>query len=67
MQNVPYVHTMGRLISINLRLSAAHIRMLARISEKTGLNRTNAIRLAITRLADEENVRKASPLNDKKA
>jgi hypothetical protein len=36
--------------------------MLKRISEKTGLNRTNAIRLAITRLAEEEKVRNKTPL-----
>jgi antitoxin component of RelBE/YafQ-DinJ toxin-antitoxin module len=48
---------MARLASINVRLSTEHLRMLKRISEKTGLNRTNAIRLAITRLADEEKVR----------
>jgi predicted DNA binding CopG/RHH family protein len=48
---------MGRLISVNLRLSEAHIELLKRISAKTGLNRTNAIRMAIARLADEEDVR----------
>jgi len=42
--------------AITLRLSAAQLRSLKLLEKKLGLDRTNVIRLAITRLAEAENV-----------
>lgn len=38
---------------IQVRLSAAHLRILHKLSLKTGLDRSNVIRLAINRMSDE--------------
>jgi hypothetical protein len=53
--SVPLTSTsVTTLRPIQIRLSAAHLRLLKRLSAKTGLDRTNVIRLAITRLAESE-------------
>lgn len=41
---------------IQIRLSPTMIRTMAKLSAKTGLNRTNVIRLAITKLAESEGI-----------
>jgi hypothetical protein len=41
---------------IQIRLSAAYLRLLKRLSAKTGLDRTSVIWLAITRLAESEGI-----------
>ena len=42
--------------TIHIRLSTAHLRLLDKLSIKTGLDRTNVIRLAVARLAESEGV-----------
>jgi len=42
--------------AFTLRLSAAQMRTLKKLEDKLGLNRTSVIRLAITRLAEAENI-----------
>lgn len=41
---------------VPIRLSEAHLRILRELSHKTGLDRTNVIRLAITQLAEREGI-----------
>jgi hypothetical protein len=45
-----------KTIMIHIRLSQAHYRLLKALSEKTGLDRTNVIRLAVSRLAESEGI-----------
>jgi len=40
--------------TIQIRMSSAHLRLLKQLSIKTGLDRTNVIRLALARLAESE-------------
>jgi hypothetical protein len=48
---------MARLKPVQIRLSSTQIRLLEKLSQKIGLDRTNIIRLAITKLAEAEGVR----------
>lgn len=47
---------MAAMKPIQIRLSPTMIRTIAKLSAKTGLNRTNVMRLAITRLAESEGI-----------
>jgi len=53
-QSLQYDSNVSKLQPISIRLSPATLRMLDKISAKTGIDRTNVIRLAITRLAENE-------------
>jgi predicted transcriptional regulator len=47
---------MGQMKAMTLRISTAQIGQLKRIAEKLQIDQTNVIRLAITRLAEQEGV-----------
>jgi hypothetical protein len=55
-QEFQYDCRMPQMKQINLRLSAAQIRTLEQLAAKLHIDRANVIRLAITRLAEAENV-----------
>ncbi|MBS1803495.1 MAG: hypothetical protein JST28_09010 [Acidobacteria bacterium] len=45
---------MSSLRSVTIRLSPSTLKLVEKIGTKTGLDRTNVIRLAIARLAENE-------------
>jgi predicted DNA-binding protein len=47
---------MGKWIHVHLRLSKRQVDCLDKLSEETGFDRTNLIRLAIARMIESENV-----------
>ena len=47
---------MAPMKPIQIRLSPRMIQLLAKLSAKTGLDRTNVIRLALTKLAESEGI-----------
>jgi uncharacterized protein (DUF1778 family) len=60
-QTLPYDQFMAPLTRVAIRLSASQLAILDKIAAKTGLNRTSVMRLAITRLAEAENVKLPRP------
>lgn len=51
-----YDFRMAKMKQINVRISAAQLRTLERLARKLQIDRSNVIRLAITRLAEAERV-----------
>jgi len=47
---------MAAMKTVQIRLSPKMINLLAKLSAKTGLDRTNVIRLALTKLAESEGI-----------
>lgn len=54
---------MAKFSRVHIRLSAAHMRVLKKMQDQMGLDRTNVIRLAVARLAEEEELRLAARKN----
>lgn len=47
---------MAKWVHMHLRITQKHADALEKLSEKTGFDKTNLIRLAIARLVDSEDV-----------
>lgn len=49
-----YDSDVSNLQRVQIRLSPATLRLIAKLGAKTGLDRTNVIRLAVAKLAENE-------------